>query len=267
MSVFSQGKRSSTESSALQQQGICSKLPLISLCVAVTCLSGWGAAAQSQQTGGFGGVESVGITSSYSPDSSHILIGEAEQRRIWTAGVQYTRLLGSSYKTRWDFEASLLPFYQESDPTAIGTEVTIAGHTYVSSQAPVRITTVPRGPIGYVTADGTTMPVYGLYGRRTTNGGSLSPLGARATWFQQSRIQPSFSLNLGFVLAARDIPVDNAYKFNFLFSFGPGVQVFATSRSSVRLEYIFRHISNASLGDVNPGIDQGVFRLTLSRHR
>jgi hypothetical protein len=218
-----------------------------------------------QEPGGFGGVESIGIASSYSPDSSHILIGEAEQRRTWTGGVEYTHLLGSSYKTRWDYEASLLPFYQESDPTAIGTEVTLAGHTYISSQAAVRVTTVPRGPIGYVF--GTTTPVYALYGRKTTNGGSLSPLGVRATWFQRSRIQPSFSLDLGFVLAARDIPVDNAFKFNFLFSFGPGVQVFATSRSSVRLEYIYRHSSNASLGDVNPGIDQGVFRLTLSRHR
>ena len=70
--------------------------------------------------------------------------------------------------------------------------------------------------------------------------------GVRATWFQHSRIQPSFSLNLGSLLAAREIPVNNAYKFNFLFSFGPGVQVFVTSRSSVRLRYIYRHISNAA---------------------
>jgi len=243
------------------------KAVLVSITIGFVCLSGWSVAARGQEPGGFGGVESVGITSSYSPDSSHILIGEAEQRRTWTAGVEFTHRLGTGTKTRWDYEASFLPFYQESDPTAIGTEITIAGHTYISPQPAVRVTTVQRGPIGYVTADGTTTPVYALYGRKTTNGGSLSPLGARATWFQRSRIQPSFSLDLGFVLAARDIPVDNAYKFNFLFSFGPGVQVFATSRSSVRLEYVFRHISNAGLGDVNPGVDQGVFRLTLSRYR
>jgi hypothetical protein len=243
------------------------KVALVSLCIGFVCLSGRATAARGQEPGSFGGVESVGIATSYSPDSSHIFIGEAEQRRTWTSGVEYTRLLGSSYKTRWDYEASLLPFYQESDPTAIGTEVTFAGHTYISSQPALRVTYVTRGPIGFVTADGTTAPVYGLYGRKTTNGGSLSPLGARATWFQRSRIQPSFALNLGFVLAAREIPVNDAYKFNFLFSFGPGVQVFATSRSSVRLEYVFRHISNAGLGDVNPGVDQGVFRLTLSRYR
>jgi len=266
MSVFRPGKRHCTESSAPLQRGVCSKTALVSIAIAFAC-SGWIVKARGQEPGGFGGVESVGITSSYSPDSSHILIGEAEQRRTWTAGVQYTHRLGHTQKTRWDFEASLLPFYQESDPTTIGTEVTLAGHTYISSQPAVRVTYVPRGPLGYVTADGTTSPVYALYGRKTTDGGALSPLGARATWFQRSRIRPSFSLDLGFLIAARDIPVDNAFKFNFLFSFGPGVQVFVTPRSSVRLEYIYRHVSNASLGDVNPGVDQGTFRLTLSRHR
>jgi opacity protein-like surface antigen len=244
-----------------------SKAALVSITLGLVSLSALSAASQGQEPDGLGGVESVGITSSYSPDSSHILIGEAERRRTWTAGVEYSHLLGSGHATRWDYEASLLPFYQESDPTAIGTEVTLAGHAYISSQPAVRVTYVSRSPIGFVTTNGSTAPVYGLYGRKNTNGGSLSPLGVRATWFQHSRIQPSFSLNLGFLVAARDIPVDNAFKFNFLFSFGPGVQVFITPRSSVRLEYIYRHISNASLGDVNPGIDQGTFRLTLSRHR
>jgi hypothetical protein len=31
------------------------------------------------------------------------------------------------------------------------------------------------------------------------------------------------------------------------------------------VEYLYRHVSNGSLGDVNPGIDQGVFRVTISR--
>jgi hypothetical protein len=243
------------------------KVPLLSLCIGFVCLSGRGSAARGQEPGSFGGVESFGISSGYSPDSSHILIGEAEQRRTWTAGVEYSHRLGSGHITRFDFEASLLPFYQESDPTLIGTSIADPAHPYVFAQPAVRVTYVSHGPIGSITVNGRNDSVYALYGRQATYAGSLSPLGARATWFQRSRIQPSFSVDLGLVVAGRDIPVDNSDRFNFLFSFGPGVQVFATARSSVRLEYIFRHISNAGRGDVNPGVDQGVFRLTLSRHR
>jgi hypothetical protein len=48
---------------------------------------------------------------------------------------------------------------------------------------------------------------------------------------------------------------------------GPGLQFFTNRRTSMRVEYLYRHISNAGQGDQNPGIDQGVIRLTVSHHR
>jgi hypothetical protein len=69
------------------------------------------------------------------------------------------------------------------------------------------------------------------------------------------------------VVATRDIPVENASQFNFMFSFGPGVQIYSTPQSSIRIEYIYRHISNAGLGNTNPGVDQGTFRFTIIRSR
>ena len=53
----------------------------------------------------------------------------------------------------------------------------------------------------------------------------------------------------------------------YMFEFGPGVQVFTGARSALRLEYLYHHVSNAHLGNLNPGVDQGVFRLTFSRYR
>ncbi len=76
---------------------------------------------------------------------------------------------------------------------------------------------------------------------------------------------PAFSLDLGFVVSARDLPIEDSSWFNFLFSFGPGLQFFTSPNVSLRVEYLYRHASNAGLGDQNPGVDQGVTRLTLSR--
>ena len=215
-----------------------------------------------------GGVESFGVSSTWSPDSSHILIGLSEQRRTWTLGVEYTHRLGSGKRFRFDYEGSLQPLYEESDPTEIGTITTIAGRTFITPQAPVRVIFEDRGPVGFIIGAGPApLPIYAYYGRQNTYAAALSPLGARVSGFPRSRLQPSFALDLGFVVSSRDLPVDLADQFNYMFSFGPGVQVFASPRSSMRLEYIYRHISNAHQGYQNPGVDQGVVRLTISRHR
>ena len=113
-------------------------------------------------------------------------------------------------------------------------------------------------PIGV----GRSAPLYALYGRQDTYAAAFSPLGARINALPRWRVQPSFALDLGFVVSARDIPVDEADQFNYMFSLGPGVQFFSSPQASVRVEYIYRHVSNAGQGYQNPGIDQGVFRVT-----
>jgi hypothetical protein len=60
--------------------------------------------------------------------------------------------------------------------------------------------------------------------------------------------------------------VDEADQFNYMFSLGPGVQLVTGPQASFRVEYIYRHVSNAHQGYENPGVDQGVVRLTMS-HR
>ena len=114
-------------------------------------------------------------------------------------------------------------------------------------------------------AGGAYVPLFATYGRQDTYAAAFTPLGARISALPRWRIQPSFAIDLGFVLAARDIPVDDTDQFNFMISFGPGVQFYTSPLASLRVEYFFRHVSNGSLGDSNPGIDQGVFRMTISR--
>ena len=231
-------------------------------------LLAWVAPARGQDAGGFGGVQSIGIATSYSPDSSHMLIGDSEQRRLWSAGIEYTHLLHQRSGFRLDYEGSVQPFYLESDPTLTGTYFSYGGHTFVTPQTPVRVVTLERGPVGSLPlGSGSSLPFYALYGRQNTYAAVLAPLGARVGTLPRRRVQPSFAIHLGLVFSARDIPVDDADQFNFMFEFGPGVQVYTGARSALRLEYLYHHVSNAHLGNLNPGVDQGVFRLTFSRYR
>jgi opacity protein-like surface antigen len=242
------------------------KATLVSIFAALVCLTGWGMPVWGQEAGGAGGAQSCGFTWSYSSDSSRIMIGEAEQRRIWTLGVEYTHLLHQGHWVRWDYAGSLMPLFEESDPTDIGTVYTYNGENVVTPQTPFRVTTVDYGPVGIEPrGKSTSVPLYARYGRESTYSAAFSPLGVRTSALQRWRVQPSFAFDLGFVVSARDIPVDDADWFNFMFAFGPGVQFITSRRSFLRLEYIYRHTSNAGLGDVNPGVDQGVVRLTMSR--
>ena len=242
---------------------------LVSIFAALVSLAGWGAPARGQVVDGAGGVgrvQSYGFSTSYSKTSSHILIGDAERRRIWTLGAEYTHLLHQGQRFRLDYEGSLMPLFEETDPTVTGTIFTNGGQSIITPQTPVRVVAVYHGPVGVaVTGTNSSAPLYALFGRQDTYAAACAPLGVRISALPRWRVQPSMALDLGFVVSARDIPVDEADRFNYMFSLGPGVQFVTGPQASVRVEYIYRHVSNAGQGSQNPGVDQGVFRVTMSR--
>jgi opacity protein-like surface antigen len=225
----------------------------------------WSASAQDAQV--FGAKQSLGITASYSPTSSHILIGKAQQRKTLTAGVEYTRRLWEGGHARLDYSGEFSPFFRESDPVMVGYKETISGSTIpIQPQRSIAVKQV--APLCYLVESMTCNLVYTVYGpNEITYATSVSPIGARAVFLPRRRLQPTFAADMGVVISSRDIPVDHTAGLNYQFAFGPGVQAFVSRNTAVRLEYIYRHISNADTGSINPGIDQGVFRLTLSRYR
>lgn len=225
------------------------------------------ASIHAQESSNLDAASSFGFSSTYSATSTHILIGDAEERRVWTLGVEYAHRLRQGPRFRLDFEASVMPLYEETDPTVAGTTFTLAGQPFVNPQPQQRIVYAVRGPVGtLITPTGQSAPIYAITGRQDTYAAAFTPLGARISAFPRRRIQPSFALDLGFVVSARDIPIDQSSQFNYMFSFGPGVQFFTSPQASLRIEYIYRHTSNAGQGFQNPGVDQGVARVTLS-HR
>jgi hypothetical protein len=242
---------------------------LVSIVAGLVCLSGLGASAAGQEPDGFGGRWSYGVSWTYSPDSSHILIGQSEQRRIWTVGGTYSHVLHQSPHFRFDYEAAVMPVWEERDPTVTGTEFFVSGQAVVTQLPPVRVARVTNQPVGMIPTGNnlTPTPEYALFGTQNTYAAAITPLGARVSAMPRWRLQPTFALDLGFVFGSRSLPIDDATAFNYMFAIGPGLQFYAGKRNSLRVEYVYRHFSNAGQGNQNPGVDQAVVRVTVSRHR
>lgn len=230
-----------------------------------------GQVAYSQE---LGRTASVGAFVTDAPTSGFILIGLAEGRQIYTAGVEYTHHIWSNSSWKLTYQGSVAPFFLERDPTAAGDIVTdsgpyqptTVGYSYYTQ--PIRVMSANDMPLSVTVFGSTTTTLQPFSGHReNTYAFAALPLGIRLNSRPKHRVQPTFTVDFGCLYATRDLVVDNTSKFNFMFSFGPGVEIFRTPKSSVRLEYVYGHISNAGLGDFNPGIDSGVLRLTLSRYR
>jgi hypothetical protein len=178
----------------------------------------------------------------YSPNSPK-LIGVTEDRHLTMVGFGYARVMLASDVVAWKFTIDTVPLILVSEPTFAGTEIA----------QPSRVPAAFRW----------------LLGRRTTYGIGLMPVGFQFNFRPRKRIQPVAGINGGFAFfASRDVPVPASANFNFMFSAGPGVQIFTSESRSITLGYRFHHISNADTGNpFNPGIDSNFFYAAYSFHR
>jgi len=232
---------------------------LATILISISVYTAFGASLPAQE---LAGRQSFGVFSTFAPNSSHILIGDAEKRRVWTAGIEYSHRLWGNDSLRLDYEGSISPFFQERDPTLVAEYANINGSIITAPANGLRVTYANNDPVGGG-GPGNIIPLYGIYGSTKTYAFAISPIGARVSGFTSHHLQPTFSTDLGMVFSSRDLPIDDSSSSNYLFSFGPGVQLFHND-NSIRLEYLFRHMSNAGSGYNNPGVDSGVFRLTLT---
>jgi hypothetical protein len=223
-----------------------------------------GASAAQQARGDLG----IGITGSFAPNSNHVFGASSEDRRVWTAGFVLDRTLRGNSLWRLDYEASFDPFFQERDPTLTSTIAIVSGLTVVLPITPTRVVNKDHVIEGYLSTGGPEVPTYAnTFGTEKTYGMSVSPIGARVSILNSKSLQPTFGAELGAVVSYRSLPIDDASNVNYLFSFGPGLEYFFDTQHSVRVEYVLRHYANLNLGASNPGVDAGVFRVTLSSRR
>jgi len=208
----------------------------------------------------YGAKKTISVFVDYSNDSSHIFLGQEQNRKIAGIGVEYSLRLAHLRHFDFSYEADLLPLTFVRDPVVSGVS------TVVITGIPPVTTGIPfsgsfSGPTMADCKSGTTvvtgnLPNNASYvqtttqqcGSRWTYAGGISPMGLRFGFAKRHRLQP--------------LLVNNSARFNFTFEGGAGVEWFNGQRRSWALDYRVHHLSNAYRGMYNPGIDSSVFRVS-----
>ncbi len=103
--------------------------------------------------------------------------------------------------------------------------------------------------------------------RKRTYGSGISPVGFRASFFPQSRVQPFLSTDGGMLYFIDRVLSPQGSQFMYTIDFGGGLQMFHTQRQAYTIGYRYQHLSNANISLHNPGTDTNVFYFAVSRFR
>jgi hypothetical protein len=216
---------------------------------------------------GYARRNSFGILGAHSPNSSHILLGAAEKRKLWNVGISYDRSLFSRSNVNWFYEAEFSAASFVGDPLVreVLTETAPTPSTVILSGGPPVGCTPFHHSYSYKDPKGVshsgTVDAF-CHGRQWTIGQALLPLGLRWSLLPRRKLQPVFAAHVGYMYSTRPVPVAFAGSFNFVFDFGPGIELYRSRGRSLRVEYLYHHISNHNSASENPGIDNGLFQLS-----
>ena len=231
-----------------------------------------------QERGHFDQKTSYSVFAAYSNDSSHIVLGVSEDRRLFEAGVDYSRRLGGRSIYSWTYQIEIIPLEVLQNPkltttvtnTPLGNPPPIDFPTgtfqYSGLQQRQCMSSSGSGTYFNLGENGQAIPVgtftySSVCSHPWTYGGGVSPLGQKVDFLPHSRVQPYVVANAGFVAFAGAVPLYSATMFNFSFEFGGGVEWNARAGHAWNLDYRYHHVSNAGRGTNNPGVDNGTFRL------
>lgn len=108
------------------------------------------------------------------------------------------------------------------------------------------------------TRDGHRAYAYGVGG---------SPVGAQVNFVHFRRVEPFLTSGGGFLYFNHRM-FGTTQQFNFTAQLGGGVQLFSSNRrTSFDIGYKYHHISNANLGNQNPGMDSHMLFIGMSLFR
>lgn len=221
-------------------------------------------------------VTSYSLFAEYSNDSSHILIGQTGHRKLLGFGGSYNRRLSANGWYSWRYEAEVLPVVFVQNPREYVDETfNITGQPSYTAHSSDFVgkdcaASSGSGPLIAVPITGDPSMQIGTYSYTITcqhpwtYAGGISPLGQKVNFFPRKTLQPYLAANAGFLASTRDIPVDQSELFNFTFEFGGGLEWYAGPRRAWAIDYRYHHLSNGYRGIQNPGIDNGIVRLTYT---
>ncbi len=219
----------------------------------------------------------------YSPNSSHIIQGDAQNRRLFTLGAAYSRRLWLGRAADFQYLIELRPVMIESDPVVANTGTATVSSDPVAvfnGTFPYKYSYVQASachPSVYKGGANDLFPTYTVTvtltgqltcSRQTTFGEGFSPIGFKVNFAPRHRIQPVLTALAGYMFSTQPIPVPDAGSYNFTYEFGAGFEVFRSrehlGKRSVRLEYRFHHFSNAYTASENPGVDSQLVQASYS---
>lgn len=207
----------------------------------------------------------LGVLAAYSGDSSHILMGVAENRKLLNLGVSYSRRLFLDHVVNWQYDGELMPVALESDPVQITTSVytfTNPTETFTeTTSTPTLQACQPSSGSGTI-PDDVTYTYVSTCTRRWVIGEAISPVGFRWNFLPRHRVQPLLVGHGGYMYSTQQVPVNDAGSFNFTFDFGAGFEFYRTHHQSIRAAYSYHHLSNHNTAMENPGVDNGVLQVT-----
>lgn len=98
-------------------------------------------------------------------------------------------------------------------------------------------------------------------------GFGLAPFGAEASIRTSHKTSALFNITAGGLIFTQVVPYGAATKANFTVSPGVALQWEPQNRTRLALGYTFHHLSNASLGRANPGLNSQILYVRVSRLR
>jgi len=90
--------------------------------------------------------------------------------------------------------------------------------------------------------------------RASTLGFGIKPLGVRG-WVGSPRVRLELDASAGVMHFGDPLLASNATRFNFVYDYALGLGVKLPGGGRAVVGYRHHHLSNAGLGDVNPGLD------------
>lgn len=216
-------------------------------------------------------VNTFGFFTAYSNDSSHILLGDAESRKLFNVGFSYNRRIFLDRIVNWQYSGEILPVALESDPQSrvVANQTYPTVTTFVYNNQGTVVSCAPITEPYTVYLENGTIYSSGTYtsfcaGHIWNIGEAISPVGMQWNFLPRLKMQPFFTSHGGYMYTTHPIPIDEAGSFNFTFDLGAGIELYRSESRSIRAEYRYHHISNHDTAEENPGIDNGVFQITYS---
>lgn len=114
---------------------------------------------------------------------------------------------------------------------------------------------------------GATSATNKFYRRERIYGSGVSPVGFRASFYPDSRVQPYISGDGGFIYFSDRVLSPQGSQYMYTVDYGAGLQFFRKRRQSFSIGYRYQHLSNANISHHNPGTDANTFYLAISRFR